>query len=323
MSLGNAIKTYLLLAIFLMPSLTRAELLVGTHSDSTPNPRWVGWSNLFLPGSGQIIRGNTIEGLSQAGYELSTFAGGYLLSSQQGFSSLDGIDDSFAALKLSKQARNSQDSLEKKMTSDILLEFSIKSHMTNTFIAYRDAYRDRGITEGLDQHTALEGLTIPFEKKYFGEADVWIPLMIVAGAIVADYVTTSPVAVQPLNPASNIMYSFNYGLWQPLGSGYPEEAFFRGFLQHEVTQTTASPFLGIFVQSIAFAFSHEPGNGRYSAAAVGGYLGYLSYRHNGDLGPGTTLHFWGDLLLGVETVLLSLRGQHTTAPAAFSVQFNY
>ena len=193
----------------------------------------------------------------------------------------------------------------------------------NTFFTYRDAYREMGITEGLDQHTALEGLTLPFSKKYLLEPDVWFPLLLVAGAIAVDYANTSTESIQPLNPSSNLLYNFNYGIWQPLGSGYPEEAFYRGFLQHEVTQATNSPLLGILTQSIAFAFSHEPGPGRFSAGAVGAYLGYLAYKHHGDLGPGVTLHFWGDFLLGVETIILSHRGQRTTAQGGLAIQYNY
>ena len=120
-----------------------------------------------------------------------------------------------------------------------------------------------------------------------------------------------------------MLYDANIGFWQPIGSGYPEEAFYRGFLQHEFTQTSGSPLAGIIGQSLVFALSHEPGNGRYAAFATGGYLGWLSYSHNGDLGPGTCLHFWGDFLLGLETILLSHKSQHSTPQGGLSVQFNY
>ena len=257
------------------------------------------------------------------GYEGSTFAAGYALADKKGVSSLDGIANSFNSYKLLGSSRNSQQNINAKMYSDILLEFSIKSHLVNTFIEYRDAYKAQGITEGLDQHTAIEGLLIPFDKKYLEEADVWIPLAIVAGAFTADYLTTTPNANQPLTPGSNLLYAFNYGIWQPLGSGYPEEVAYRGFLQHEVQNATGSPLAAILAESTAFAFSHEPGGGRYTAAAVGLYLGYLTHQHHGDLGPGSFLHFWGNLIMGVESVLLSAKAQRTTMPAGFTVQFNY
>ena len=320
----NSSKTSLLIFSFFLPVILCLSASSFAEDETFhPNPQLVGWGNLVLPGLGETLRGNALGGVEQFAYETSTFAGGYALSKKKGFSSLDGISDSFKPYNYSSNARNSQLSINDKLTSDILLEFSIKAHMVNSFIAYRDAYKDRGITEGLDQHTALEGMTLPFDTHYIAEPDVWIPLALVAAALVVDYATSNPAPMQPLTPSSNLLYGFNYGLWQPLGSGYPEEAFFRGFLQHEVTTAPTSPLLGVMAESVAFAFSHEPGNGRYSAGAVGAYLGYLSYSHHGDLGPGTTLHFWGDLLLGLETVFLSNRAQHSTAQGGFSFQFNY
>jgi hypothetical protein len=292
-------------------------------SEYGPNPRVVGWANLFVPGLGATLRGDPARGFTQLGYEGSTFVAGYEMSDTKGFSSLDGISDTFKPFNRSAKTRNAQDDITEKMGSDILLEFSIKAHLTNTFTEYRDAFKARGITDGLDQHTELEGLTLPFSKTYMSEPDVWIPLALVAAAITLDYVTTSQTAVTPLTGSSNALYGFNYGVWQPIGSGYPEEAAYRGFLQNEIKTTTGSPLLAIILQSVAFAFSHEPGNGRYSAALVGMYLGYLSEKHHGDLGPGTTLHFWGDTLLGLESVLLSNKAQHTTPQGGFSVQFNY
>ena len=318
----------------LFPSKAKAPLTVTASPSPFPplprrpinnaNPHLVAWSNLFFPGAGELIRGNYGEGLTQTAYESATFMSGYLLSEKESFSSLDGISDSFKPFnRLSRGERNSQVSLERKMFSNILLEFSIKAHMTNTFLAYRDAYKAQGVTLGLDQHTEWEAFMSPFEKKYLLDSDVWIPLTIVAASVIADYATTQPAAVSALNPRSNFLYDFNYGIWQPIGSGYPEESFFRGFLQNEVKLATHSPVMAVLAQSIAFALSHEPGGGRYSAALVGMYLGYLAEKKHGDLGPGIAVHFWGDIFLGVETALLSHREQKTTPQAGFTLQFNY
>jgi hypothetical protein len=204
------------------------------------------------------------------------------------------------------------------------LEFAIKSHMVNTFIAYRDAYRAEGITDGLDQRTWWEGMTVPFHKESLEDPWVYIPLALIAAATAVDYFTSGPdTNLSALSPTSNFLYSAHYGLWEPLGSGYPEEAFYRGFIQHEVKTATGSPVAAILAESTLFAFSHGAGSGRYSAALVGTYLGYLAERNNGDLGPGITVHFWGDLLLGVETILISQRDQRSTAQGGLSMQFNY
>ena len=307
------------LLILLLPTPSIADV---PNTESSVNPHLVGWGNLLLPGLGETLNGNPIGGVTQASYEVGTFIWGYNLSPREGFSSLDGIDDTFQPY--SRAQRNSQVSINAQLYSDMLLEFSIKTHMTNTFIAYRDAYRARGITEGLDQRTWWEGFKTPFEKKSFDDAWVSIPLAAIAVGLTVDYLTSKPDnSVSALTPTSNFLYATHYGVWEPLGSGWPEEAFYRGFLQHEFTTATGSPWLGILGESAAFAFSHEAGSGRISAALVGMYLGYLAQKNHGDLGSGITVHFWGDLLLGLETILISQRNQRTTPQTALGVQFNY
>jgi hypothetical protein len=286
------------------------------------NPHLVGWGNTFVPGLGETLNGNPGVGLTQFAYETGTFVWGYTLSPRSGISSLDGISDTFATSN--RVARNGQVSINSELYSDMLLEFALKTHLTNTFVAYRDAYKAEGITEGLDQRTWWEGFETPFEAKSFDDPWVYIPLAFIAVGLTVDYLTSAPdSSYAAFSPTSNFLFAAHYGAWEPLGSGWPEESFYRGFLQREFTQATNSPLIGVLAESTAFAFSHEAGSGRLSAGAVGAYLGYLSWKNNGNLGPGITVHFWGDLLLGLETILISHRDQRTTPQSALGVQFNY
>jgi hypothetical protein len=289
---------------------------------NSANPHLVGWGNLVMPGLGETLRGNPVGGATQFGYETSTFVTGYFVSPREGISSLDGITDTFQPYRRSQ--RNDQLSIDNELGSDMLLEFAIKTHMLNTFIAYRDAYKDRGITQGLDQRTWWEGFKTPFQKKSFENPWVYVPIALIAAGVTIDYLTSKPDTSQgPLTPSSNFLYTAHYGMVEPLGSGWPEEAFYRGFLQHEFTEATNSPLLGGLAESAAFAFSHEEGNSRWSAGAAGAYLGFLSWQNEGNLGPGITVHFWGDFLLGLESILLSNRNQRTTPQSTLGVQFNY
>jgi membrane protease YdiL (CAAX protease family) len=96
--------------------------------------------------------------------------------------------------------------------------------------------------------------------------------------------------------------------------------FYRGFVQNEFQSLTDSPLASITLTSIAFAFSHQPGDGRYTAGMAGAYLGYLAFKNHGQLGPGIALHFWSSVILGVENILLNAKGQSNTPPGVFSVQ---
>jgi membrane protease YdiL (CAAX protease family) len=286
------------------------------------NPHLVGWGNLIMPGLGETLNGNPVGGATQFGYEVGTFTLGYELSPRSGIASLDGIRDTYQPYQVN--ARNGQTQINSQLYSDMILEFAIKSHMTNTYIAYRDAYRAQGITAGLDQRTWWEGFATPFQTKSFEDPWVYVPLIAIAAAVALDFYTSQPDNnLSPLSPTSNFLYTSHYGLWEPLGSGWPEESFYRGFLQHEFKTATGSPLFAILAESAVFAFSHQAGSGRYSAAVVGAYLGYLAERNNGNLGPGITVHFWGDFLLGIETILISQRDQRSTPQGGLSLQFNY
>jgi membrane protease YdiL (CAAX protease family) len=101
-----------------------------------------------------------------------------------------------------------------------------------------------------------------------------------------------------LTAASNALYSLDHALLVPIGSGAPEEMFYRGFLQNEMYHLVPSPFFSIPASTLAFTFSHGPAD-RISAAVLGAYAGFLAHKYGGKLGPGIALHFWVDLLIGL------------------------
>ena len=284
---------------------------------------FVGWSNALIPGSGQAWLGNYGMGAFQLSYEVGTFYYGYHLSGGQLFS-LDG----FTSQKLTGKFRT-RDGVNSTNESwgDILQEFSIKAHMVNTYEAYVEAARRSGkMPDHLDDSSVNDLFLAPFQPKYYKDPYVYAPIAFVFLVTLADYIsqTSGTIAQSPkLTPSSNALYAFNYSVWQPIGSGAPEEMFYRGFLQNEMFDLVPNPVFAISMSTLAFAFSHEPGNGRYSAGAAGAYLGYLANRNGGRLGPGITVHFWSSILLGLETVLLAHKGQRDTPPASLDMQVNF
>lgn len=303
----------LLLIAFCFPLRAQAEI----------NYHFIGWANALLPGSGQTLLGNPGEGALQATYEVSSFAIGYRLSNSEIFS-LDGFT---APRPLGRLRSPGGISFESEVSGDLLQEFGLKAHMVNTFNAYRQAaFRSGMAMDHIDQTATLDLFKEPFQLPNLSNPWVYIPILTVFTTSVIDYLIQTSRTLPPsprLNPNSNALYAFNYGLWQPFGSGAPEEMFYRGFLQNEFYEMVPSPFFAIPLSSLLFSLSHAPGEGRFSAAIAGGYLGYLSYRYQGRLGPGITVHFWSGVILGLETILLSQRGQRSTPPASFDLQINF
>jgi hypothetical protein len=246
---------------------------------------------------------------------------------------LDGVPELLPDYR--RREPSGQDDLTKPLVADVLQEFGIKYHMVNTFDAYREAAIAEAahggpqlsqIGQGIDSRPTLDLFLDPFQPENLADPWVWIPLALVGGAVAVEYYTVQQGNTpnqQRLTPTSNFLYAFNYGIWQPIGSGAPEEMFYRGFLQNELHSLVPSPFFSIPLSTLAFSFSHAPGSGRITSAVVGAYLGYLAYRFQGHLGRGITLHFWGDFLLGLESILLNNDAQRTTPPASFVVQINY
>jgi hypothetical protein len=276
--------------------------------------------------------GHPLTGVGQAAAEGTTIGWGYSLSRREPLT-LDGVPELLPDYR--RREPSSQDNLEQPLAADILQEFGIKYHMVNTFDAYREAAQIQAkqdgtslrlMGQGIDDRPSLDLFLDPFRSENLTDPWVWIPLALIGGVMAVDYYTVHQGNIpsqQRLTPNSNFLYAFNNGLWQPVGSGAPEEMFYRGFLQNELYSLVPSPFFSIPISTLAFSFSHAPGSGRITSAFVGAYLGYLAYRFQGHLGRGITLHFWGDFLLGLESILLNNDAQRTTPPASFTVQINY
>jgi len=238
---------------------------------------------------------------------------------------LDGVPEQVP--QFNRQTPRSQSDISGPLYADMLQEFGIKYHFVNTFDSYREAAKLNGVTEGIDQTSTGDLFMAPFKADNWESPWVWIPIASVAAYVTYDYINTvnngSLNRQAVLSPYSNYLYSVNYLGVQPFGSGAPEEMFFRGFLQHEFYDAVPSEWFSIPLTTALFTFAHAPGNGRFTAAVAGSYLGYLADRNHGKLSQGITVHFWGDLLLGLETVLLNQKAQRAISPGAFQVQINY
>ena len=312
----------LLLATLLPRGYARADEPLLLEEDPKPNYHLVGWLNTFVPGGGQFLLGNSFEGGFQAASEMFTFGLGYSLSALHPLT-IDGVPEQLPIF--SRPTRTTQADLSVPLYADILQEFGIKYHMVNVFDAYREAARRAGVTEGIDQTPMNELFLKPFSSETLTDPWVYVPIGIITAYTLADYYTSrgSVVRNQRITPYSNFLYTVNYGFVQPFGSGVPEEAFFRGFLQNELNYGTGTPWLAIPAQATLFAFMHAPGAGRITAGISGLYLGYLAERYKGSLGPGITVHFWGVVLLGIDTILLNNEAQRTTPPTGLYVQISY
>jgi hypothetical protein len=224
---------------------------------ATEDYHFVGWFNAFVPGGGQFLMGNDWTGGEQAALEITTFGVGYSLSAERHFT-IDGVTEEYPYY-----TNDSHVNLNKPLAGALLQEIGIKAHMVNVFDAYREAHDQYGgdAGQGIDDRPALELFKDPFRWEVVSSPWVWIPLIAVAGATALDYrsqIQNGQPRLEKLTPFSNSFVGFNQLAVYPVGSGAPEEMFYRGFLQNEAYQAVRSPFFAIPISTLAFSFSHAP-----------------------------------------------------------------
>ena len=341
-------------ALFLIPLQ-----LLALPAWGSPDYHLVGWVNTVIPGGGQLLLGNYVLAASQAALEGGTFGWGYSLSKRTPLT-IDGVPEDYpisqssiikktlttrycakfntvtkkCAIYQTRTSTSSSSTYDPTPVSAtlasgtaLLQEFGLKYHMVNVFNSYREAAKAAGESggQGIDQRSTGELFLDPFTSSNLLNLWVLIPLALSAGYIAYDYssqIRGGLVAQQPLTSWTNVSIAFNQVGTYSVGSGAPEEMFYRGFIQNEAYHLVPSPFFSIAMSSLAFGLSHSA-DGRLGAGLTGLYYGFLAHYHHGNLGPGIALHFWSVMLLGVEAYLLNIRAQNVAPPPAVSLSLEF
>lgn len=316
------------------------------------NYHLVGWFNTFVPGGGEILRGNILYGLFQGSVETSSFLIGYHWSSRTTMT-LDGVPEdlpepsgsSIASSTSSHQtcaqyekikgklvctryttssssgattvaADGSNKDITKALRADFLQEIGIKYHMVNVFNAYRHEADGRRGTQRIDQTSTAALFAAPFRPSVLSDPAVFISIGVAAAAVGASYYVDMKKSTPPLaqvNRESNSLYAFTYSVFYPVGSAAPEEMFYRGFLQNEFYSAFRTPLVSIPLQAAAYAFSHSAPE-RLSAAVTGLWEGILTHANKGQLSPSIAFHFWANVFSGLYTIALFQKAQYHPDP---------
>lgn len=286
---------------------------------TSPSPSLVGWTNLFLPGAGASLRGNTASGYLEALTEVGLYAGGQLGNSAASFN-IDGTDDV-----------TDTENLTTPIVGTMLQEAGLKLHFYNTFYHYQQAsfaaekdpdYAGPKYQQPIYRGDTVDILAAPFQLKNLASPWVLGGIAAATAYLFIDYKNT-PVRRRRREVTSTD--DFLFGLSQiaviPAGSAYGEEPLFRGFLQREFHAATDNLLAAIVMQSVIFAAMHPP-ELRVSAFFGGIYSGLLTYYYDGDLGPAIAAHFWMDVVDGLVEYFVFHRSQGKDTPFAPPLNFN-
>jgi membrane protease YdiL (CAAX protease family) len=160
----------------------------------------------------------------------------------------------------------------------------------------------------------------PFRSEIILSPWVYVPITLSAAYAFFDYRTEASAKDRPfyglLNNSSKAFLAFDQLIMYPIGSAAPEETFYRGYVQNEFYYLVRSPFFSVPMSATLFALSHEQA-GWPGAFVTGLYQGMLAYKNEGNLAYGNAVHFWGVVILGLESFLL------TTQPAVLHFNFSF
>ena len=215
----------------------------------------------------------------QAFLETSTFAWGYGLSKLDTFTldgspveyplpSVDfGTTRKFSRVGTRKDSRGACTRYE--TTSRLVSGSKFDSTPVSAYkpSAAQAASMEGG--QGIDERDLRELFLDPFHGSTLASAWVWAPIEATLGYA---FLTTGSNAGVLLD---------QIGVY-PVGSGAPEEMFYRGFIQNEAYELVPSPVFSIGLSSLAFGFSHSREE-RLGAGLTGLYPGYLVHQDHGNL----------------------------------------
>ncbi len=191
---------------------------------AAPNYHLTGWFNLLVPGGGQLLLGDYGRAGVEAAVEVGAGYAGFRLSKRAPLT-LDGVPEALPVFQGRRRRGASLVSIDQAVYADLLQEVGIKAHLVDVFTSYREAARRRGVTEHIDQSTEWNLFMDPFRVENLTNPWVYGAIGAVAISTVIDYFSAHNAGLPStprITPYSNFLYSVNYEIWQPIGSGAPE-----------------------------------------------------------------------------------------------------
>lgn len=266
-------------------------LLFAPGGAAAVNPELNAVASALLPGLGQAVNGDFVEGGLQFGASVVLATNYVRLIEDERFIEFDDRVD-----ERNKLIRTNRTTFEATLYGAALVNLSFYS----AFGAYRDA-RLKLNNEGYETPAPTESLAelaaAPFNPEYLARPTTWVPLI-----FPLLFALTKPdddrYLFQPDNTISRDELRIGYaGVHEMVAVG--EEAFFRGILNNGFSSSLGEAY-GLGVSSALFGLAHDGSPGQSSALGAGLfglYVGYLQQLNGYRIGQGVAIHFWWNLLV--------------------------
>ncbi len=171
------------------------------------------------------------------------------------------------------------------------------------------AYRDARQRDNSGYRTPLPGESLtdlakaPFSLDYLARPTTFIPLAIEAVVLYHYNGSKDAYGIYRAHDVSERdLHVFNLTANEMTAVG--EEAFFRGFLNNEFSNSYGNGW-GVVASSTIFGLAHT-GQGQTAnalqATAAGFYFGWLHQKNGFQAGEGAALHYWVNVLAGISAI---------------------
>lgn len=248
--------------------------------------------SFFLPGFDQWWEGQTTSagiytafGLS--GLALMATANPTTLSDQSAAAQLDTRDNSIRQYLLGSQIL---------MTAGELSAY----HSFRSAVRTHQAHGEYAFLPKESEEDTGDLLLAPFHFSYLSRPTAFIPLGILAAALVASYGASQ----HGLDLAD-----FFYSSASSYNAGVGEEALFRGWIMPRLMYSFDNEFLSNLSQALVFGAAHIATDNTipWPQALLGMYFGWVDQRHEWTISESVFIHAWWDAMLIVYDA--SLRSQ--------------
>jgi len=263
-------------------------------------------ASLFVPGLGQALNGDYVEGGAQFGLFLVLDRQYQVLINQPDYINPNDRTDSNRNITINRT------SFDADLYATALTDLPFYS----AFSAYRDARQlsaNQGYSTPAPQETLDQAAVAPFQWEYLKRPTAWIPALIALGSALVPP-TGSSYLYRPERGLTRTEMTFGFaGQFEMVAVG--EESFFRGVLNNGFSSAFGENW-GLAGSSVVFGLAHAGVGAQatpFEATVFGAYLGWLQQRNDYDIREGVAIHFWWDFLTAL-AMLHTRTAQSAQAP---------
>ena len=260
------------------------------------DPVLAGIASLIIPGTGQAANGE---------YGVAALHFGVFAVSAYGVVHYRNQNDYLDADERYDADNNREFINRTTLKYDYAARLVTDVALYSSYGAYRDARQkdNSGYRTPLPGESLTDLAKAPFSFEFLSRPTTFIPLAIEAAVLYHYNGSKDAYGIYRANDVSERdLHVFNFTANEMTAVG--EEAFFRGFLNNELSNSYGDGW-GVVASSAIFGLAHT-GQGNTAnalqATAAGFYFGWLHQKNGFQTGEGAALHYWFNVLAGISAI---------------------